>query len=129
MLCYNFFFFFVAGARTQMMMARTTSILWANAILKRWGAVLSKVKASISFGNLSKLCSTLLFGSMKLFPTDMVVKGAEKSSWVLLHLRGGGFNSLSGPLDLSCLRSNWSLLPSLGCLQGLELQRPNLLLL
>ena len=39
----------LAGARCQLVVAKTALILWANVALKRHDAVLAKVKDSISF--------------------------------------------------------------------------------
>ena len=42
----------LAGARCQLLVAKTASTLWANIILKCWDAVLAKVKDSMSFMDL-----------------------------------------------------------------------------
>ena len=45
----------IAGADCQMLVAKTASTVWANLILKRQDAVLTKVKDSESFMNLHNL--------------------------------------------------------------------------
>ena len=44
---YKVILLFLAGARTQMMMAKTASVMWANAVFKCRDRLLSKIKTSI----------------------------------------------------------------------------------
>ena len=74
---------FVAGARCQLLVAKTASSIWANLILKRRDAVLTKVKDSISFESFMDLPDSPLSGSTELFPKEAVEKAIEKSSRVL----------------------------------------------
>ena len=72
----------VAGARCQLLVAKTASIVWANLVLKWRDAVLTKVKDSISFESFMDLRNLPLSGFSKLFPTEAIEKAIEKLSHV-----------------------------------------------
>ena len=74
---------FVAGARCQLLVAKMASSVWANLVLKRRDAVLTKVKDSISFGSFMDLCSSPLSCSTELSPREPVEKAIEKSPRIL----------------------------------------------
>ena len=75
--------FFVAGARTQLLGAKTAFTIWANALFKCRDVVLGKVKDNISFDFFMELHNAPLCGLTKLFPYGALERAAEKSSQVL----------------------------------------------
>ena len=74
--------FFVAGARCQLLVAKTVSTMWANLILKRCDAILAKVKDNILFESFMDLQNSPLSGSSELFPKDAAEKTIVKASRV-----------------------------------------------
>ena len=70
----------LAGARCQLLVAKTASTPWANFVLKRRNVVLAKVKDPISFMDLR---NARLSNSTKPFPVDILEKEVERSSKVL----------------------------------------------
>ena len=73
----------LAGARCQLLVAKTASTLWADIILKRRDSVLAKVTGSLSFESFMNLRNSKISTGEKLFPTDVLDKAIEKSSKVL----------------------------------------------
>ena len=72
-----------AGARCHLLVAKTTSTLWGNVILKCRDAVLAKVKNSMSFESRMDLRNAKLLSVSDLFPAEVPDKAVEKSSKVL----------------------------------------------
>ena len=73
----------MAGACCQFLVAKTTSALWVS-VLKRWDAVLGKVKNnSICLLTLMELHNASFSGSPDLFPHSALDKVVEKSGHVL----------------------------------------------
>ena len=64
---------FVAGARCQLLVAKTASTMWGNLILKRCDAVLVKVKDNIS-DSFMDLCNSPLSCSSELSSKAVVEK-------------------------------------------------------
>ena len=73
----------LAGTRCQLLVVKTALTLWANFVLKRYNAVLAKVKASLSFESFMDLHNARLSNFTELFPTDIFEKAVERSSKVL----------------------------------------------
>ena len=73
----------LAGARCQLLVAKTASMLWANLVLKWRDSVLTKVKDSICFESFMDLCNAKLSGFTELFLFEVLEKAVEKSSRVL----------------------------------------------
>ena len=73
---------FVVDDRTQLLMAKTASTIWANALLFCHDAVL-EVKDNINFESFMELCNAPLSSSTELFPCGALERAVEKSSWVL----------------------------------------------
>ena len=72
----------LGGCRCQFLVAKTTSTLWANIVLKQLDAVLVKVKDSLSFKSFMDLRNPQP-SFTKLFP-DVLELAVERSSKVLL---------------------------------------------
>ena len=72
----------LAGGGCQLLVAKTTSTLWANIVLKRRNAILTKVKDSVSFESLMDLLNAQL-SSTDHFTTDVLEKAVVRSSSVL----------------------------------------------
>ena len=68
---------FVTGTRWQLLVAKTTSTLWANLILKHRDTVLAKVKNNISFESFMDFRNSPLFGSTELFSKDAVERAMK----------------------------------------------------
>ena len=62
----------IARARYQLLMAKTASSVWTSLILKRWDAVLTKVRDFIFFKSFMDLCNSSLSGPSELFPAEVV---------------------------------------------------------
>ena len=73
----------LAGARCQLLVAKTSSTLWANIVLKRQDAVLAKVKDSMSFEYFIDLRNAKVSSGSELFPADVLEKAVKKSLKVL----------------------------------------------
>ena len=73
----------LAGARCQLLVAKTTSTLWANLMLKRRDVVLAKVKDAVSFESFMHLRSSKIWTGEELSLMDILDKAIEKSSKVL----------------------------------------------
>ena len=73
----------LAGGRCQLLVAKTTSTLWADIVLKWHDAMLVKVKDTISFESFLDLHNARL-SFTKLFPAD-VLEIAVKRSCKVLH--------------------------------------------
>ena len=63
-------------------MARTTSVSWAKSVLKHCDAVLSKISVNITYNCKTEICNALIYLSMKLLPSDLVMRAAKKLNWV-----------------------------------------------
>ena len=75
--------FFLASVRTQMMMARTATVLWANTVHKCQDVILTKIKANIGIVSMLEICSDLVCYSVELFPSSVVARVTERFSRVL----------------------------------------------
>ena len=73
----------LAGARCQLLLAKTTSTVWANLVLKRFDSVLAKVNDSISFESFMNLHSARLSYCSELFLPDILERAVERYSKVL----------------------------------------------
>ena len=73
----------LAGARYQLLIAKTALTLWANIILKRMDAVLAKVKDSMSFESFMVLRYSKISVGNKLFRMDVLNQAIEKASKIL----------------------------------------------
>ena len=66
------------------MVVLISSILWANMVLKRRGAMLSKVKPNLTFeAQMELLRSSSINSSQQLFPPDLITTAGEKSNRAL----------------------------------------------
>ena len=74
---------YVVGARCRLLVARTSSSIWVNLLLKCRDAVLGKLKDNVSFDSVMELCNTAPSSSYDLFPRDSLDKVVEKSSRIL----------------------------------------------
>ena len=89
---------FLAGVRCQLI-AKTSSTLWANVVLKRRDTVLAKVKDSITFKSFMDLRNANIFSGTELFPADVLNKAVEKSSQLESSFqRQAGFTREGAPL-------------------------------
>ena len=73
----------LAGGRCQLLVAKTTSTLLANVILKRCDAVLAKVKDSMSFESFMDLRNVKVSVGSELFSAEVLEKVVKESSNVL----------------------------------------------
>ena len=71
----------LAGARCHLLVAKTSSTLWANMALKRRDAVLAKV--TLSFKSFMELRNAKISLGTELSPAGVLDKTIEKSSKVL----------------------------------------------
>ena len=72
----------LAGGRCQLLVAKTTSFLWANIILQQFGAVMVKMKKTVCFESFMDLRNVWL-SFTDLFPADVLEIPVERSSKVL----------------------------------------------